>query len=122
MRRFVIGIGLWGCLACGGVAPSGGEVTAVAVEAGPLTGRWCENDPEVGCYRFEGDTVIEEPVKNKRGTSGESRGPFKIEGKMLIMTFPEGAWTLEIIDRTASVLVAKDHSQNDTFTFTRTDG
>ncbi len=127
MRRVILGVSVGWMLACGGAVPApdatgGGAVTAApASDPGQLVGRWCENDPEVGCYRFEGDTVIEEPVKNKRGTSGESRGPWRIEGKMLILDFPEGNWTLEIIDRTSSVLLVKDHSQNDTFTFTRAD-
>jgi hypothetical protein len=106
-------------LACGGAA----DVTSVAPAksvSDELQGRWCENDPEVGCYRFEGSEVVEEPVNNKRGYSGESRGPWKIEGNMLIMTFPEGNWTLEIVSRTESVMVLTDHSQPDTFTFTKT--
>ena len=115
-------------LACGGLGASETvvvekvvEVPAEAPSEPTLEGRWCENDPEVGCYRFEGDVVHEEAVKTRSVRKPATEGTWKQEGKMLILTFPEGPWTLEVKAHTESVLVVTDHSQNDTFTFTRTE-
>ena len=95
MRKWTVSwLVAWGLGCAGAAGPSG---------PGPLSGRWCDNDPEVGCYRFEGDIVVAEPVKTRHGTGKEMRGPFSIEGKKLfeamaygvpvLMSVPDGEAT-----------------------------
>jgi hypothetical protein len=96
-------------------------VAAVAAKPRPmpppskLEGRWCEPDPNVGCYRFEGSTVIEEALAN----STASKGTFQLDDDMLVMRFKEGPWSLQVVKIGATVMILKDLSRNYTYTFTR---
>lgn len=111
---------MFAALACGGLPAGNGPDEPAAPPAATLQGRWCENDPEVGCYRFEGDVVHEEAVRTRRTRSAASQGTWRRDGDMLLLDFPEGPWTLQIQALSREVLVVVDHSQKETFTFTRT--
>ncbi len=80
-----------------------------------LEGRWCEPDPHVGCYSFKGKTVIEEALSN----SSASKGTWEQDDDMLILTFKEGPWSLQIVKVSARVMVLKDLSRKLTYTFTK---
>jgi hypothetical protein len=82
---------------------------------GKLDGTWCEPNREVGCYTFKGKAVVEEALSNSRA----SKGSWMQDEDMLILTFKEGPWSLQIVKATARVLVLKDLSRRLTYTFTR---
>lgn len=83
--------------------------------AGKLDGTWCEPDAKVGCYTFKGKTVTEEAIDH----SPASKGTWEQDDDMLIMTFKQGPWSLEIVKSTSRVLILKDVSRKLTYTFTR---
>jgi hypothetical protein len=134
MKRVLLGVSMLFVIACGcaGMPDAIGDLAepdvplvepvAPAAEApspASLDGRWCEENPEVGCYRFEGFAVHEEAVKLKNGTKHAAEGTWTMEGGMLLMRFPSGTWTLEVLKRTDNILIVKDYSQDQTFTFVR---
>ena len=82
---------------------------------GKLDGRWCEPDAKVGCYSFKGKTVTEEAIDH----SLASKGTWEQDDDMLILTFKEGPWSLQIVKVTTKVMILKDLSRKLTYTFTK---
>ncbi len=71
---------------------------------GDLSGRWCAEDPVIGCYAFDAEGVIEEA----NGPFPETRGRWDVQAGLLILRFPNGSWTLEPVRRAEGVLVLRD--------------
>ncbi len=82
---------------------------------GKLDGRWCEPDTKVGCYAFKGKSVTEEAIDH----SPASKGTWEQDDDMLILTFKEGPWSLQIVKVTTKVMILKDLSRKLTYTFTK---
>src|SRR5690606_33764287 len=116
MRKVMVG-GLIPLLAFG--LACGGSLGGGAPDLADLEGRFCSEDPEVGCYRFEGNLVFEEDVKLRGGTKLGEDGTWELQSGLLLMRFPTGTWTLEPVTYTGDILILHDPDQNDTFTFIR---
>ena len=100
-------------LACGGAGstPAGPEVNGVAL--GDLDGTWCEEDPKVGCYTFAGTTVTEDALSNSKAT----KGTWRTEDDLLILSLDGDDWALQPTKRTATVLMLYEPERSIHYTF-----